>query len=269
MRRLRFWFDRLMFGLAMKLEIPDMADRYFGRLVDWKLNGTPSRKPVHRYPQNKEVVYEGAPIFVDRPTWDRLARENRIRKASEEKNRRKKQRMSRTARLTIAAIVGFVLGFVLVTLTTTVAEGKATKVTICHATGSESNPFVVNSPSAAGVYNGHIAHQHAEDIIPPFEYKGQTYSQNWDAEGQAIWNNGCQVPGSEPTPTPEPTETPDKDKKDKPEPTETPDEPLVAPEGTEGRPLPFTGIDSGTFFIAALVLAGLGGLLLLLGRKAN
>ena len=75
------------------------------------------------------------------------------------------------------------------------------KVTICHATGSSTNPYVQITPSKSGVYHGHIAHQHGEDIIPPFTYKGQTYSQNWDAAGQAIWNNGCKKPTTTPPPT--------------------------------------------------------------------
>jgi hypothetical protein len=77
-------------------------------------------------------------------------------------------------------------------------------VTICHRTGSHHNPYVVISPSAAGVYHGHYSehNEHAVfpntasdgkwgDIIPPFQYNGVTYSLNWTAEGQAIWANGC------------------------------------------------------------------------------
>lgn len=81
-------------------------------------------------------------------------------------------------------------------------------VTICHRTGSHQNPYVVISPSATGVYHGHYL-QHNEhavfpntasdgkwgDIIPPFQYQGVTYSLNWNADGQAIWSNGCQ-PGT-------------------------------------------------------------------------
>src|SRR3954451_15058267 len=39
-------------------------------------------------------------------------------------------------------------------------------VTICHATGSASHPFVVISPSASGVFHGHLGHQDARDIVP-------------------------------------------------------------------------------------------------------
>jgi Tol biopolymer transport system component len=38
------------------------------------------------------------------------------------------------------------------------------KITICHATGSEKNPYVVITVADDGVYNGHI--DHANDIIP-------------------------------------------------------------------------------------------------------
>jgi hypothetical protein len=81
---------------------------------------------------------------------------------------------------------------------------KSGHVTICHRTGSRHHPYVVISPSAAGVFHGHYSehNEHAVfpntasdgkwgDIIPPFQYKGVTYSLNWDAAGQAIWSNGC------------------------------------------------------------------------------
>jgi uncharacterized repeat protein (TIGR01451 family) len=72
----------------------------------------------------------------------------------------------------------------------------STDVSICHATGSSSNPYVLIAQlSAAGVFNGHLGagHQGGEDIIPPFSYQAQTYSQNWDAPHQAIYNAGCVV----------------------------------------------------------------------------
>lgn len=72
-----------------------------------------------------------------------------------------------------------------------------THLTICHATPPDTaaNGYVRISPSVSGVYHGHLR-QHAADIIPPFVYAGTTYSQNWDATGQAIWNNGCVTPSS-------------------------------------------------------------------------
>ena len=75
------------------------------------------------------------------------------------------------------------------------------KHTICHATGNPER-FVVISPSVRGVYNGHLGanHHQGRDIIPPFTYDAngdgveESYSQNWDAEGQAIFNAGCKAP---------------------------------------------------------------------------
>jgi hypothetical protein len=68
-------------------------------------------------------------------------------------------------------------------------------VTICHATGSATNPYVRISPSVAGVYNGHLGHQDGRDIVPPFTYNGQSVAgENWDTNGQAIYNNGCAQP---------------------------------------------------------------------------
>jgi hypothetical protein len=32
------------------------------------------------------------------------------------------------------------------------------------------------------------------DIIPPTQFQGNTVSLNWNAAGQAIWNNDCAVP---------------------------------------------------------------------------
>ena len=81
-----------------------------------------------------------------------------------------------------------------------VAEAGQDHVTICHATGSRTNPYVTISPSVSGVFHGHLA-QHGRDIVPPFEYQGQTYSLNWDAGGRAIFDNGC-VPPAAPTKVP-------------------------------------------------------------------
>ncbi len=85
-----------------------------------------------------------------------------------------------------------------------VAQASVVHVTICQRTGSATNPYVRISPSASGVLHGHLDHTQVGnglggDIIPTFEYKGHTYSKNWGSVGQAIWNNGCQVPKARPT----------------------------------------------------------------------
>ncbi|MDD3679402.1 MAG: SdrD B-like domain-containing protein, partial [Candidatus Shapirobacteria bacterium] len=58
---------------------------------------------------------------------------------------------------------------------------ESKKVTICHATNSHQNPYIVNTPNKSGTLNGHVDHtgpvwypgivDHSwGDIIPPFTY---------------------------------------------------------------------------------------------------
>ena len=69
------------------------------------------------------------------------------------------------------------------------------KITICHATG---NGKYVSITVRVNGLNGHDGH--SGDIIPPH---GSDPGQNWDAEGQAIWENGCVEP-TPPQPAPKP-----------------------------------------------------------------
>jgi LPXTG-motif cell wall-anchored protein len=97
-------------------------------------------------------------------------------------------------------------------------ENGEHKLTICHRTNSDTNPYVINTPDVSGVEKGHGGHtgpvwnptlkqQHIKwgDIIPPFDAMPNGY--NWDGDGQAIWNNGCNVPGEQTTTTEEATTT--------------------------------------------------------------
>jgi len=90
-----------------------------------------------------------------------------------------------------------------------VAPGAAVhKVTLCHATDSDTNPYVsvtVDVHAAHGS-TGHAGHtgpvwdstlkaNHTKwgDIIPPYTEAGISFAGlNWSAAGQAIYNNGCQ-----------------------------------------------------------------------------
>lgn len=81
------------------------------------------------------------------------------------------------------------------TFTDTQPGCPADKILICHHLGSDS----YNSPCASKTADvgGHSGfnHQDGKDIIPPFDYDGGSYpGQNWDANGQAIFYNGCVVP---------------------------------------------------------------------------
>jgi len=93
------------------------------------------------------------------------------------------------------------------------------KQTICHATHSDTNPYVVHTPNKNGSVSGHAKHvgpiwnatlkaQHIAwgDIIPPFDYQSHGVvahfpGLNWTEEGQAWFDNGCQAP---PPPPPAP-----------------------------------------------------------------
>ena len=85
------------------------------------------------------------------------------------------------------------------------AHATATKITLCHATGSETSPYVVVSVDDDSIWHngqmkGHAAHQNDEDIIPPFQVIGADFpGLNWTADNQTILANGCVVgrPGPE------------------------------------------------------------------------
>ena len=79
----------------------------------------------------------------------------------------------------------------------TVGPCTLPKITICHATASDTNPYVTETVDEASIENpsGHGSSGiNADDIIPPFTDGSFVFpGQNWDA-GQAIWNNGCKIP---------------------------------------------------------------------------
>ena len=63
------------------------------------------------------------------------------------------------------ALSGAAGGFLLLTALPAAAAPQD-HTTICHATGSDKNPFVVIKPANPGVENGHADHQDGEDVIP-------------------------------------------------------------------------------------------------------
>lgn len=101
-------------------------------------------------------------------------------------------------KVSIGIITIFTVGFAVFNITQNVsATPDRLKVDICHATSSESNPYVslnVAQDSVdgnGGNDNGQGDHylNHPNDIIPPIS--GIHSGLNWTTEGQAIWNNGC------------------------------------------------------------------------------
>ena len=101
------------------------------------------------------------------------------------------------------------------------------KVSICHATSAVANPYVTLSvpvssvdgiagnsggqPDHYGEHQGPIfdpaIHENGDewgDIIPPVP--PHHTGLNWTAEGQAVYNNGCELPEEPPTEVPVPTQ---------------------------------------------------------------
>lgn len=175
------------------------------------------------------------------------------------------------------------------------------KVTLCHRTGSASNPYIVITTDIASdglVKGGHNNHEQVGnglggDIIPAYSYTfihgprtGETFEypgKNLDTvisgtTGAAILEAGCVVPTSTPTPTetPSPTETPTPT--DSPKPLTCHDTgtchsrdfpPTRHPHGKPGAPqkTAFTGTDVSKPLAAGLGLLGIGGTLLWLRRR--
>jgi hypothetical protein len=76
------------------------------------------------------------------------------------------------------------------------AQGDPThKVTICHATASKTNPYVVITVDVASIgdVSGHgRSGVNADDIIPPFDIAGVHYAgNNWDAAHAPIALSEC------------------------------------------------------------------------------
>lgn len=131
------------------------------------------------------------------------------------------------------------------------------KFTICHATGSTTNPYVqITIPGPALLQAGHGDHE--GDIHPEitFQHRAQSNTipaRNWDTQGQAIYAAGCvlglpdtEVEAPVKTPTPVgpviiiPPETVDQPATETPAPV-TPVAPVVpAPAPAPQAPQPVT-----------------------------
>lgn len=151
-------------------------------------------------------------------------------------------------RLAWLGVVGLTAAALLAPSSTALAAAPDT-VIICHSTGAHTNPYVVHTPAKSGDVSGHADHTGPVwfdgitvewgDIIPPFDYPGGSYpGLNWTTEGQAFYNNDCNIPAvATPTPTLAPTPTPTL------APTPTP---TLAPTPTPPAPTPTGGVGGAT-----------------------
>ncbi len=131
------------------------------------------------------------------------------------------QRRSRLGRRLSWLVVASMTTTAILVPSSPALAGDKTEIVICHGTGSQENPYVVNSPAinSSGAFVGQLAAGHNDhvgpiwfpgitvtwgDIIPAYDYAPANFhfnGLNWTAEGQAIYNNGCNIP--QPTPTPD------------------------------------------------------------------
>jgi hypothetical protein len=163
---------------------------------------------------------------------------------------------------------------------------------LCHRTNSNTNPYVVINPSISSIIkkHGHDGHngpiwdptlkaQHIKwgDIIPPFDYPdGQHYDgKNWTAEGIAIFENSCKIPGTPESSTPESStpvsstpasSTPASSTPVKTKPEHSTSATVVPPNATSQGPIPqgvsaglHTPIDNAGLKAWGIVLMLLGG----------
>jgi hypothetical protein len=94
------------------------------------------------------------------------------------------------------AVVGVLLGWTVGVAsmpTASASPGRPGKATICHATGSATNPFVQITVSENAVRDGRghnrDGHQAGADVIPPGAYDPD--GRNWNAAGQTVYDAGC------------------------------------------------------------------------------
>ena len=161
------------------------------------------------------------------------------------------------------------------------------KVTICHRTNSDENPYsqitvdeaAVDGPQGSDHYGEHkgpvwnptLKDQKIEwgDIIPPvLPYHD---GLNWTSEGQAVYNNGCTIPDSTTTTSTSTTSTTVSTTSTTvpvtttvPETTTTLSMDQLVPVASPAIPreLPRTGVPAWAYIMVGIGLIGFGVLLL-------
>ena len=132
------------------------------------------------------------------------------------------RRGSRRALIVLAVPQLAFVAFAVFATTASATKPPDHKITICHATDSYTNPYVVITVDVASVqFAGHQGHdgpiffpdipKHEKwgDIIPPTSNDGTrpVTPKNWTPLGQSIWANGCRVPSAVTTTVPRETTT--------------------------------------------------------------
>lgn len=88
------------------------------------------------------------------------------------------------------------------------APNDKVDITICHANNDVKKPYVEETPANEGQLSAHVNHTGPVfnaanppepqdgwgDIIPPFGDGELANGLNWTPGGQAIWENGCEIP---------------------------------------------------------------------------
>lgn len=114
-------------------------------------------------------------------------------------NKRASKRMTARRAATFLATLGvLVMSSGVALMVAATPANAAEKVTFCHSTGSEQNPWVELTTSVNAFYVGHVLKQHTEDVYPAISFQKKGVTINVPAQGdQEFLANHCDAP-SEP-----------------------------------------------------------------------
>ena len=115
-------------------------------------------------------------------------------------NLKTKRTSARRAATFLAALGVLVRSSGVALMVTATPANAAQKVTFCHSTGSESDPWIELTTSVNAFYVGHVLKQHTSDIYPAVSFQKGGQTINVSAQGdQSVLDNNC---GAEEPPPP-------------------------------------------------------------------
>jgi hypothetical protein len=111
-------------------------------------------------------------------------------------NKLKNKRSTARRAASFLAVLGVLVMSSGVALVATAGSANAaTKVTFCHSTGSEQNPWVELTTSVNAFYVGHVLKQHTSDIYPAVSFQKGGQTINVPAQGDlSVLENDCGAP---------------------------------------------------------------------------